>query len=86
MSGKLQPDVESALLALKPFSSGLTADGYALEVNRTDSGGLVVEIVAGPDACQECLIPKGLFGGMRESPLSSEGMTFSDLTMVYPTD
>ena len=38
----MQPDVESALLALKPVCSGLAADGYALEVSRTDSGGLVV--------------------------------------------
>ncbi len=86
MSGKLQPDVESALLALKPVSSGLAADGYALEVNRTDSGSLVVEIVAGPGAFEECLIPREMFAGMLSSRLSAEGMDFSDLVLVYPAD
>lgn len=82
----MQPDVESALLALKPVSSGLAADGYALEVSRTDLGGLVVEIVAGPDACEECLIPKEMFAGMLSSRLNSEGMEFSGLTLVYSAD
>ena len=78
--------MESAIAVLKPFSSGLAADGYALEVSRTDSVGLVVEIVAGPDAREECLIPKEMFAGMLSSRLSSEGMEFSDLTPVYPAD
>ena len=86
MSRELQPEMESAIVVLKPFSSGLAADGYALEVSRTDSGGLMGEIVAGPDAREECLIPKEMFAGMLSSRLSSEGMEFSDLTLVYPAD
>lgn len=80
-----RPDVETAAAALEPFSSGLAADGYTLEVSGADSGGLVVEIVAGPDACEECLIPKEMFAGMLSSRLNSEGMEVSDLTLVYPT-
>ncbi len=64
----------------------MAADGYALEVSGTDSGGLVVAILAGPDACQECLIPKEVFAGMLSSRLNSEGMEFSGLTLVYPSD
>ncbi len=42
MNREPQPGVESAIAVLKPFSSGLAANGYALEVSRTDSGGLMV--------------------------------------------
>jgi len=46
---------------------------------------LRVEIVAGPDACEECLIPKEMFEGMVRSRLGSEGVEFSDVSVVYPT-
>lgn len=78
--------MESAISALQPFSSGLAADGYSLVVNVLDGDGLVVEIVAGPDACEDCLIPKEMFVGMLASRLSAEGVAFSELTLVYPTD
>ena len=77
--------MRSAVSALAPFSSGLAADGYALEVSRSASGGLRVEIVAGPDACEDCLIPREMFTGMLSSRLTSEGVEFSDLSLVYPT-
>lgn len=86
MTGEPRPDVEAAVSALAPFSSGLAADGYVLEVGRSDSGGLRVEIVAGPDACEDCLIPKEMFTGMLSSRLSSRGVEFSDLSLVYPAD
>ena len=56
-----------------------------MEVSRVGSGGLRVEIVAGPDACEECLIPKEMFEGMVRSRLGSEGVEFSDVSVVYPT-
>ena len=86
VSGKLDPGVESAVSALQPFSSALAADGYSLVVSALDGDGLAVEIVAGPDACEDCLIPKEMFAGMLSARLSSEGVVFSDLTLVYPTD
>ena len=45
-----------------------------------------MEIVAGPDACEECLIPKEMFAGMLSSRLNSEGMDFSCMTLVHPAD
>ncbi len=81
-----QITAETALSALAPFASGLAADGYALEVTESGSGGLRVQIVAGPDACEECLIPKELFAGMVTTRLDAEGVAFSDLTLVYPAD
>ncbi len=83
---KLHPDPERAVSALGPFSSGLAADGYSLEVTPAGDGRLVVEIVAGPDACEDCLIPREMFSGMLSSRLSSEGVQFSDLALIYPGD
>ena len=57
-----------------------------MEVSRFPSGGLAVKIVAGPDACEDCLIPKDMFTGMLASRLVSEGVEFSELSLSYPTD
>ena len=81
-----QDDAEPAVAALAPFANGLSADGYTLEVSRPSSERLRVEIVAGPDACEECLIPKEMFEGMLSSRLRSEGVVFSDLSLIYPSD
>ncbi len=86
VSGEPRPDVEAAVAALAPFSSGLAADGYALEVSRSGSGGLRVKIVAGSDACEDCLIPREMFTGMLSSRLASQGVEFSELCLVYPAD
>ena len=86
VSTELHPDVESAVSALRPFVSGLAADGYTLEVSLSSAGSLWVEIVAGPDACEDCLIPKQMFTGMIFSRLNSQGVDFSDLALVYPAD
>ncbi len=79
-------DLESAVSALETFTTGLAADGYALEVVRAGPAELTVEIVPGPDACEDCLIPKGLFTEMISHRLRSKGVQFSELSLVYPTD
>lgn len=78
------PDLDPAVSALAAFRSGLAADGYVLEVTRHGAGGLRVEIVAGADACEECLIPKEMFEGMVRARLASEGVRFSGISVVYP--
>ena len=51
--------MESAIAVFEAlFHPGWLPRDTPLEVSRTDSVGLVVEIVAGPDAREECLIPK----------------------------
>ena len=86
MSGKRQPDIESVVSALHAFSSGLEADGYSLQVGLADGDGLCVEIVAGPEACDDCLIPKEMFTPMIGSTLESKGLAFEQITLVYPND
>ena len=85
VSGKRQPDMESVASALQPYSSGLQADGYSLEVGF-DGDSLHVEIVAGPEACEDCLIPKDMFTPMIASTLNSKGLAFEQITLVYPND
>jgi len=86
VTGKRQPDIESVVAALHPFSSGLEADGYSLQVGLVDGEGLHVEIVAGPEACEDCLIPKEMFTPMIASTLNSKGLDFDQITLVYPND
>lgn len=86
MSGKRQPEMESVVAALHPYSSGLEADGYWLQVGLADGDGLCVEVVAGPEACEDCLIPKEMFTSMIASTLNSKGLAFGQITLVYPND
>ncbi len=86
VSGKPAPDVQSAVIALHPFTSGLAVDGYSLTVSRSGGEGLGVKISAGPDACEDCLIPKEMFREMLASRLNSEGVKFSNLVVTYPND
>ena len=45
------------------LSSALEADGYHLAIDEVGSRVSAI-ITAGPDACEECLVPKELFRGM----------------------
>jgi hypothetical protein len=36
------------------------ADGYRARVTPSEDGRLRIEIVAGPEACADCLVPKGI--------------------------
>jgi len=48
------PDLDGAL---KEFRDVLAADGYDLIWSLAGPGRVVIEIVAGPDACADCLVP-----------------------------
>jgi len=52
--------VEEALAGLR---TGVRADGYDLQVESVDDGVARVRVVAGPDACEECLVPKAIMTG-----------------------
>ena len=45
--------------ALQPIVAALAADGYQLSATF-EGGSLKVGIVAGPDACEDCLVPKSM--------------------------
>jgi hypothetical protein len=70
---------ESALDGLR---STLAADDYRLAV--TESGpGVEVRITAGPDACEDCLVPKPV---MRSILGPALGVPEDSIALVYPVD
>jgi hypothetical protein len=76
-------DVQSAL---SPVSGALDADGYRLALTLEPENGLRVVISAGPEACEDCLVPKSLMEQMIGSALQGAGLPALDLHVVYPVE
>jgi hypothetical protein len=64
------------------ITSALKADGYYMAIDEQDAR-LAVVITAGPDACEDCLVPKDLMRGMLSSEL---GVDAAIIDITYPTD
>jgi hypothetical protein len=79
------PDVTTLEAALQPVASALEADGYLLHA-RQDDGGVQIEIAAGPDACEDCLVPKSLMSRMIETTLTAAGISAPLVDLRYPAD
>jgi hypothetical protein len=69
-------------LQLERLRQTLQADDYRLDVDVQDAGAAVT-IVAGPDACEECLVPKPLMQSMLAPVL---GVEPASISLTYPTD
>ncbi|SFS79319.1 hypothetical protein [Saccharopolyspora flava] len=66
--------------ALEQLRGTLAADDYDLAVTDTDAG-VRVRITAGPEACEDCLVPKPLMRGVLQQAL---GIPEDDITLIYP--
>ncbi|HEY7260063.1 MAG TPA: hypothetical protein VH589_01100 [Trebonia sp.] len=64
------------------LASTLEADGYHLAIEELDSR-LSVTITAGPDACEDCLVPKDLMRGILSQQLGVDG---ESIDITYPVD
>ena len=64
------------------LSSALEADGYHMAIDEADAK-LSVVITAGPDACEDCLVPKDLMRGMLSHEL---GVDAAMIDITYPAD
>ena len=64
------------------LASTLEADGYHLAIEELDSR-LAVTITAGPDACEDCLVPKDL---MRSILSDTLGVPPDAIDLTYPTE
>jgi hypothetical protein len=64
------------------LSSALEADGYRLAIDEADAK-LSVVITAGPDACEDCLVPKDLMRSMLSAEL---GVDAALIDITYPAD
>lgn len=77
-------EIEAALSSLKAM---LAADGYELDVDGNGPDMLVARISAGPQACEDCLVPKDM---MRRyfiealRPVWDAGMP--EIRLLYPGD
>ena len=71
--------------ALAPIVTMLQADGYGLSVDIVPDA-LRVAVSAGPDACEECLVPKPVFEAVLRSTLEKAGIALGPTTidLTYP--
>ena len=68
---------EAGLAGLR---SALEPDGYGVEVTETDSR-VAVQIVAGPEACADCLAPEPVMKGVVAQLL---GVEEASVDLAYP--
>jgi hypothetical protein len=64
------------------LAATLAADGYRMEFAETGDR-LHVTIIATPDACADCLVPKDLMRGMLAQQLGVPG---ENIVLTYPAD
>jgi hypothetical protein len=72
--------------ALSPVAGALDADGYLLGLSLEQDDRLRVVISAGPEACEECLVPKSLMETMISTALKGAGIPALDLQVEYPVE
>lgn len=70
--------------AVAPIRSALEADGYELHVEPS-SDGTVLSIVAGPEACEDCLIPATVLEPMIAQALRERGLGSVAWSLRYPS-
>jgi len=71
--------------ALQTMSDTLAADGYVLHADR--AGDLVrVAFEAGPEACEDCLVPKAMMERMILDALSRAGIPAAGVELSYPPE
>lgn len=81
--GVSEAQIEAALGEMRTM---LAADRYEVAVRVGDKVG--IEVVAGPDACADCLVPKQVMAGVVTQMLAKGGVTVaeSDIELTYPAD
>lgn len=77
---------ESAIEALAPIQTTMSADGYSLSVTEGEAGALAVRIEAQEGACADCLVPESVMVPMIERLLADAGVPSSGVTVFYPVD
>ena len=84
MSGnQTDSGTDAVTAALANVHQMLEADGYHLSW-ETGASGVVVNIAATPDACEDCLAPKQVLESILAKALEPTGMELETITL--PTD
>jgi hypothetical protein len=76
--------VTTVAKVLEPLVSALETDGYSAVITESE-GQISFEIVAGPEACEECLSPRKIIEPMILGLLRSGGFD-QILKLTYPTN
>ena len=58
------PDLTAAWQAPAAIREMLAADGYAMSLRALGTDALAVAILAGLEACAECVVPKNIMSGI----------------------
>jgi len=56
--------------ALQPLRDVLTGDGYDLDWALNARNEVAVKVIAGPDACADCLVPQPIMAAILSDALS----------------
>jgi hypothetical protein len=68
---------------MSDITTMLAADGYNLDVAEGTGTRVELTVSAGPNACEDCLVPKDVFRGIAAHQLGIEGEL---LDITYPAD
>ncbi|MGH3756693.1 hypothetical protein [Actinophytocola sp.] len=69
--------------AIADVTRVLAADGYEMAIETVAAGNVAVSIVAGPDACADCLVPKAIMLEMIKDRLPA---TVRHVSLRYPNE
>ena len=81
--GHLDLNLAAASRALADIRGMLAADGYDMSLRAIGTDTLAVDILAGPDACAECLVPKDIMSGIVRDALGS-AVPVARIELCYP--
>jgi hypothetical protein len=63
----------------------LRNDGYDVRLDGCDAAELRLTIIAGPDACADCLVPKELMAQIISAQLPTD-LRGKQVVLTYPTE
>jgi hypothetical protein len=72
--------------ALEPLADALLADGYELRATQTAERAARVEVVPTADACEDCLVPRDVFGAIIRTRLAEVLSGTWQVEVIYPAD
>jgi hypothetical protein len=80
-------NAEGVEQSLEQMVAMLASDGYGLDV-KVESDRLVLTVLAGPDACRECLVPKEILASVATNMLQKSNIPVDParVEISYPVD
>ena len=68
---------------LDVFRPALQADGFDLELDTVQSGVVVVRVLHGPEACDDCLMPDDRLGAMLKNAFQESMPDVSEVRLKH---